>query len=265
MEVSALTFVYGALIGLILAFTGAGGGVLSIPLLVFGLGLTVSQAAPVGLIAVGAAAAVGAALGLREGIVRYRAAAVVGASGMLVSPLGVWLAQRLPNQPLLAAFALILLFSAWRSLRRVPERGARSVRCMVSEQDHRLRWTWPCAAAMSGTGMLTGVLSGLLGVGGGFVIVPSLLWHTDLDIRSIQVTSLAVIALVSASGVLAATAQGAMAWQVAMPFAAGAVLALLMGRMISKRVQSHRLQQAFATVCVVVAGLMLARAGGFWG
>jgi len=75
MQTLALVMTLGALIGMVMALTGAGGGVLAIPLLVFGLHLPVQQAAPVGLVAVGMAAALGAALGLRQGIVRYRAAA----------------------------------------------------------------------------------------------------------------------------------------------------------------------------------------------
>ena len=96
----------GGLVGLVLGLSGAGGGVIAVPLLVFGLNLPMQAAAPVGLIAVGLAAGIGAALGLREGIVRYRAAALIGLFGMLVAPLGVWLAQRLPNAPLLLGFIL---------------------------------------------------------------------------------------------------------------------------------------------------------------
>src|SRR5665647_2163340 len=78
MEPMTLAIALGAIIGAMLALTGAGGGVLAIPLLVFGLHLPVQQAAPVGLVAVGLAAAFGAALGLRQRIVRYRAAGLIG-------------------------------------------------------------------------------------------------------------------------------------------------------------------------------------------
>src|SRR5665647_1308869 len=118
MDPTVLAVGLGAVIGLVLALTGAGGGVLAIPLLVFGLHLPVQQAAPVGLVAVGLAAVLGAGLGLRQGIVRYRAAALIGLTGMLMAPLGVFLAQRLPNRPLLAAFALVLIYTAWRMLRQ---------------------------------------------------------------------------------------------------------------------------------------------------
>lgn len=261
-----MTVALGALIGLVLALTGAGGGVLAIPLLVFGLHLPVQQAAPVGLVAVGLASALGAALGLRQGIVRYRAAALIGATGMLMAPLGVLLAQHLPNRPLLGAFALVLIYSAWRMLKRpalhAQEADPLGVPCHVSPTDHRLTWTRPCARALAGTGLVSGLMSGLLGVGGGFVIIPALTRYTDLDPRSIQVTSLAVIALVSVSGVTAAALQGALPWHIAQPFALGAVLALLVGRQVAGKLDAKRLQQAFAWFTMMVALLMLARAFG---
>ena len=265
MEPTLLAVILGTLIGLVLALTGAGGGVLAIPLLVFGLHLPVQQAAPVGLVAVGLAAALGALLGLREGIVRYRAAALIGAAGMLVAPLGVWLAQHLPNRPLLGAFSLVLLYSAWRMLHKKPADmdSAQRAPCQVSATDHRIAWTLPCARALGGTGLMSGLLSGLLGVGGGFVIVPAITRYTDLDVRSIQVTSLAVIALVSVSGVSAAALHGSVPWLIALPFAAGAVAALLVGRLMARRIDGKRLQQAFAWFNILVALLMLARALGW--
>ena len=260
-----LTIGLGAVVGLVLALTGAGGGVLAIPLLVFGLHLPVQQAAPVGLIAVGLASALGAALGLRQGIVRYRAAMLIGAAGMLVAPLGVMLARHVPNRPLLGAFALVLIYSAWRMLKRPAAHGENppSVPCQVSSSDHRLTWTRPCARALAGTGLVSGLMSGLLGVGGGFVIVPALTRYTELDPRSIQVTSLAVIALVSLSGVTAAAMQGSLRWDVAQPFALGTVVALLVGRQIAKKLDAKRLQQAFAWFSLLVALSMLARAVGW--
>lgn len=267
MDSLILTVALGALIGLVMALTGAGGGVMAIPLLVFGLHLPVQQAAPVGLVAVGLAAILGAALGLRQGIVRYRAAALIGSAGMLMAPLGVLLAQRLPNRPLLGAFALVLIYTAWRMLRRPNPpsvaHAAAAVLCRVNTTDQRLTWTLPCARALTGSGLIAGLLSGLLGVGGGFVIVPALTRYTDLDIRSIQLTSLAVIALVSVSGVLAAATHGPLRWDVALPFASGAVLALLAGQQIAKKLNAKGLQKAFAWFSLLVAMFMLARAVGW--
>lgn len=255
----------GAVIGLVLALTGAGGGVLAIPLLIFGLELHVQQAAPIGLAAVGIASAVGAVLGLRDRVVRYRAAAMIGLAGIIVAPLGVALAQRLPGRPLTGAFALLLVWTAWRMLRAAPVRPTASVQlppCRLDPAQGRLRWTWRCARALAGTGAVSGLFSGLLGVGGGFVIVPSLTRNSDLDARSIQATSLAVIALVSVSGVSAAVLHGALDWSVAAPFAGGATLALLAGRRLALRLRPARLRQFFAWTSVAVAVLMGARALG---
>lgn len=265
----------GAVVGLILALTGAGGGILAVPLLVFGMHLTIQQAAPVGLIAVGAASALGAVLGLREGLVRYRAAAVIGVSGMVLAPLGVRLAHVIPNAPLMVAFAIVLGWVAWRMFDRTrhdasarPEQAQAppsSVPCVVNPGEGRLVWTAPCARALAGTGAVSGVLSGLLGVGGGFVIVPSLSRCTDLPMRSILATSLAVIALVSVGGVAAAAWQGVVAWAVALPFALGAVIAMLAGRRVAARLAGAHLQRAFAVTSGAVAALLLARGLGWIG
>ena len=272
MEVGLLGLVLGAVVGLILALAGAGGGILAVPLLVFGLHLSILEAAPVGLIAVGAASAFGAVLGLRDGLVRYRAAAVIGITGMLLAPVGVRLARLIPNAPLTVAFSIVLAWVAWRMFnqaRRTVAGEAESphaqsrLPCVLNPNEGRLVWTLPCAWALAGTGAVSGVLSGLLGVGGGFVIVPSLSRYTNLAARSIFATSLAVIALVSAGGVAAAAWQGSIAWPIAGPFAVGAVVALLAGRLMAARLAGARLQQAFAVTSGAVSLLLLARGLGW--
>jgi len=263
-------FALGALVGLLLALTGAGGGILAVPLLVFALHLGVADAAPIGLLAVGLAAAMAATLGLRDGIVRYRAAMLMGGLAMVLAPLGVLAAQRVPNAPLTIAFAAVLALSAWRMWRRArraslpPVDAARAaLPCVLDARDGRLVWTRPCAQALAFTGMTAGMLSGLLGVGGGFVIVPALTRFTELSARSIVATSLAVIALASIGGVGAAAWHGTIAWRIALPFAIGSVAASLLARLIAARVAGPRLQQGFAVVSAGVAVLLLARGLGW--
>lgn len=268
MDSPLLTGSLGALVGLVMALTGAGGGVLAVPLLIFGLHLTMQQAAPVSLLAVGTAAILGALLGLREGVVRYRAAALMGGMAMVTAPLGVWLAHQLPSRPLLIGFAAVLGWTAWRMFRlgqAVAPRGSatRQQRCRIDPRHGRLRWTAPCARALGGTGLAAGLLSGLLGVGGGFVIVPSLTHHTDLDAHSIAATSLAVIALAALSGIVTASGQGSLNWPLAGTFGGGAVLALLAGRRVARHLPAAVLQRSFAAVSVFVALLMLARGLGW--
>lgn len=260
----------GAAVGLILALTGAGGGILAVPLLVFGVHLSIVEAAPIGLLAVGFASAVGALLGLREGLVRYRAAALIGLVGMALAPAGVRLARVVPNTPLTIAFAFVLAFVAVRMLRASlrtasgdDQARAADCACKIDARTGRLHWTWRCAGSLAATGAVSGVLSGLLGVGGGFVIVPALSRFSDLSTRSIIASSLAVIALVSVGGVTAAAAQGTVQWHVALPFAAGAALALLAGRVVAARLQGAHLQRAFAITSLLVSLLMVCKALGW--
>lgn len=269
-------FALGALVGLLLALTGAGGGILAVPLLVFALRMGVAQAAPIGLLAVGLAAAMSAALGLRDGIVRYRAAALMGGLALVLAPLGVAAAQRVPNAPLTLAFAAVLALSAWRMWQRA-RHAARAcggagtgegaakdtLPCVIDARDGRLVWTRPCAQALALTGVTAGLLSGLLGVGGGFVIVPALTRFTELSARSVVATSLAVIALASVGGVGAAAWHGAIRWDVALPFAVGSVAASLVARLVAARMAGPRLQQGFAIVSACVAVLLLARGLGW--
>ncbi|MGZ8291602.1 MAG: sulfite exporter TauE/SafE family protein [Telluria sp.] len=256
----------GVLIGLLLALTGAGGGILAVPLLVFGMQLGVAQAGPIALMAVGMAAGIGALLGLRAGIVRYKAAMLIAGSGMLLSPLGLWLAGRIDNRWLSILFALVLMYVAWKTWRGARDPASASAAtpavvpvCAPNPATSRFIWTRPCALALSLSGMVAGLLSGLLGVGGGFVMVPVLKRYTDLTMQSVVATSLAVIALVSVTGVVASAASGAIDWAIALPFTGGAVAGMLAGRTVSARLAGPHLQMGFAAVAAIVALTMLAR------
>jgi uncharacterized membrane protein YfcA len=252
----------GFVVGLLMALTGAGGGALGVPLLVLTLGLPMQQAAPMALMAVGLAGVVGAVLGLRDQLLRWRAALMIGAAGMLVAPLGVALAQRLPQALLLGIFAVFMLHTAWRMWRSAPAQAARPVQpaCVRPDGELRLRWTPRCAAVLARVGGTAGLFSGLLGVGGGFVIVPALDRHTNLDLRSIQATSLSVIALVSVSGIAAAASHGQLPLQAALPFAAASVVGLLAGRQLAPRFSAELMRRGFAVMAVGVAALVLWRA-----
>ncbi|MFX1671460.1 sulfite exporter TauE/SafE family protein [Paraburkholderia sp. A2WS-5] len=255
----------GSVVGLILALTGAGGAIVAVPLLVFGLGLGVAQAAPIGLFAVALAAGIGALLALRDGTVRYKAAALMAAAGALISPAGLWVAHRVPDAPLMLAFALVMMRVAWRMFRqqRAQENGAArdpqgepcptDLPCRLNLERGKLDWTAPCARALALSGAMAGFLSGLLGVGGGFVIVPALKRASDIPMQGIVATSLAVIALVSTAGVAASAASGNMLWLNALPFAAGALAGMLGGRGFARHVSGARLQQSFAVFAGCVA------------
>jgi uncharacterized protein len=260
----------GSVVGLILALTGAGGAIVAVPLLVFGLGLGVAQAAPIGLFAVALSAGIGALLALREGTVRYKAAALMAATGAVISPAGLWVAHRVPDAPLMLVFALVLARVAWRMFRQQGgpahdlHGGAKpcpsDLPCRLNLERGKLDWTAPCARALAVSGAAAGFLSGLLGVGGGFVIVPALKRASDIPMRGIVATSLAVIALVSTAGVAASAASGHMLWLNALPFAAGSLAGMLGGRGFARHVSGARLQQSFAVFAGCVAVSMAVKA-----
>ncbi|WP_292936500.1 sulfite exporter TauE/SafE family protein [Noviherbaspirillum sp.] len=261
------SLVLGLIVGVILALTGAGGGILAVPLLMFGAHLGVADAGPIGLVAVGLAAALGAALGLKTGTVRYRAALLMAGFGIVFSPPGLWLARRIDNRWLAVLFAIVMLLVAVRTFRQAggsPSSQRRDPElappCVRHQASGRFIWTSHCARSLALSGALAGLLSGLLGVGGGFVMVPALQRYTDLDMKSIVPTSLAVIALVSAMGVASSAIAGHLNWSVALPFSVGGLVGMFAGRLAANRLAGPQMQKAFAFVSAVVALGMIAKA-----
>jgi uncharacterized membrane protein YfcA len=254
-----LSLVLGVVVGTIMGLTGAGGGVLAVPLLVFGLQLSVAEAGPIGLLAVGISATLGALIGLKNDIVRYRAAILIAGTGILLAPLGVWLAQRLNTSVLGILFAAVLAWVAYKTLEeaRAPDAGGQQHHleppCLRDAQGGRFVWTSRCAQVLTLSGAIAGFLSGLLGVGGGFVMVPALERYTDLATRSVVATSLSVIALISLVGVGSSIATGQLDFAVAAPFAGGGAIGMGIGSMFSTRLSQKNLKFSFAAICAVVA------------
>lgn len=253
----------GSVVGIVLGLTGAGGAIIAVPLLIFGLHLTIADAAPIALFAVGVSAALGALLALKQGKVRYRAASLLALAGLAASPLGVFLAQRIPNAPLTLLFAIVLGYAAFHTFRKSMRNSAEyadhsSASCQLGPGG-RLIWTWACARRIAIAGVSAGFLSGLLGVGGGFIIVPALQKVTNLHMQSIMPTSLAVIALISLAGVISAVAMRGIDWAIALPFAFGAGAGMLLVGAFVNRFTGPRLQQGFAILAGCVSIGMIVR------
>lgn len=260
METQIISFLLGSFTGIVLALTGAGGAIIAVPLLIFGLHLAVAEAAPIALLAVCLSATIGASLALLQRKVRYRAAGFIALTGAVASPIGIWLAQKLPNTPLTLLFAMVLMYVAFDMFRQsgseqTEASGMRSFTapCLLDSPGGRLIWTWPCVRALALSGLTAGSLSGLLGVGGGFVVVPALKKVTNLEMQAILATSLAVIALIAAIGVTSAAFMSEMNWLIAIPFAGGAIAGMLLGRLFANRFAGPKLQQGFAVLAVFVS------------
>ncbi|MDH6153451.1 MULTISPECIES: sulfite exporter TauE/SafE family protein [Paraburkholderia] len=257
----------GAIVGAVLGLTGAGGGILAVPALVVGMGWPMQQATPVALIAVAGSAAIGALEAFRQRLVRYRAALFMAAAGVPLTSLGVSLAHALPPRVLLALFATVMLVVAVRMLLQALKQG-RSNRpdsplCVgrVNPDTGRLIWSWTTCAALAAIGALTGLMTGLLGVGGGFVIVPMLRKLTNVSMHGIVATSLMVIALVGSGGVVATVLHGTpLPLDLTLWFSLTTAAGMVGGRLVSHRLSARHVQAGFAVALACVALGLMAKA-----
>ena len=261
-----ISLVLGVLVGAVLGLTGAGGGILAVPALVVGLGWTMQQAAPVALIAVAGGAAIGAAEGLRRRLVRYRAAALMAAAGLPVTFLGIRVAEWLPQRVLLGLFSAVMLIVGARMILQAhgtngSDEGDTLTMGRIDPVTGRFVWSWPTAALLSAIGALTGFMSGLLGVGGGFLIVPLLRRFTNVSMHGIVATSLLVIALVGLGGAITSVLHGtALPVGLTASFTAATACGMLIGRQVSGRLSSKHVQLGFAIALVIVALGLFAKA-----
>ena len=244
---------------MILALTGAGGAILSIPLLVFFLHLSISQATPIGLLALMLSAGIGALLGLRAGTVRYKAAGLMAVLGMAMAPVGVLLVHYLPSNVVGIIFSIVLTFVAWRMWHGNPTESLNIIPapCQINPATSKLFWTAPCTARLSLAGSIAGLLSGLLGVGGGFVIVPSLRRVSNFDMQTINATSLAVIALVSTAGFLTYLLHYTIDWKTALPFGISTIAGMLVGRLFAAKIAAKASQRMFSILAIAASALLL--------
>jgi len=244
----------GLFVGLVMGLSGAGGSILAIPLLAIGLGLSLTEAAPISLLAIMAASLTGAIQGLYRGNVRYKAALLIGTFGIIITPIGVWLAKRAPTEALSLILACIMLYVAWRMWHQhkqdaLNQQDKAPPPCEINPATSKLFWTAFCTKRLITTGLISGLLSGLLGVGGGFVIVPALK----------IATSLAIISLVSAGSVAIHLHQGNINWPIAIPFVLSAMLSMVASSVINHLISAKVSQRIFSIIAVTCALIMLAK------
>lgn len=266
MEFQWLGVLPGIFTGLVLGLTGSGGAIIAVPLLVFGLHITVAEAAPVALLSIAVSAAVVACAALMQGIVRYRAAVLIASTGMLMTPAGIWVARQLPDSLLTVLFSAVLAFAAgymYRQGKRFAQPASLEEApyppCQLSLESGRLIWTIPCAKGLLLSGMATGFLSGLLGVGGGFITIPALRKVSNLSMQSLTATALAITALISVTGVVSAASMGFMNWLIALPFTVGTVIGTMAGRRYAHRFDEVKLQYGFAILAWCISLGMIAK------
>ena len=273
-----ISIALGLFVGFVLAITGAGGAILTLPLLVFCLHLKMIDAAPISLLAIMLSAGLAALLGLRSGVVRYKAATLLATFGVLCAPLGVYVAHQLSEKILAILFSVVLLIVSVRSFQKFrtptlligddcddpdgcPDDDKEKIEpaCAVNPATSKLFWTAPCTKRLILTGGFSGFISGLLGVGGGFIIVPTLHSISNLETRMIVATSLAVITLVSMASAFSYAGSGTILWNIAVPFVGATMAGMVLGRMLHSKIPSHIHALIFGVLSSVIATLMLVK------
>ncbi|MEV8596184.1 sulfite exporter TauE/SafE family protein [Streptomyces sp. NPDC052012] len=244
MSALVLALIAGAVVGLALGALGGGGSVLAVPALIYLLGFTPAAATTASLIIVTVTSLATLYAHARTGNVRWRAGALFAAAGLLPAAAAGATASRLPQPVLTAAFAAVAALAAVRMLRPTrattgpPADGAR-----------------PAKAAGTGAGL--GALTGLLGVGGGFLAVPALVTVLAFEMQAAVGTSLLVISVNSLASLATRGATAGVDWALIGPFTGAAILGAWDGKRLTAKVTGALLQRTFAVVLLAVAAFML--------
>lgn len=232
-----------AVIGLSLGLIGGGGSIITVPVLVYVLGVPAHEAVGMSLAVVGATSLVGAFLHHRRGNLRLRTGMTFGAAGVAVAFLGTPLTHLFSPPALLLTFAALMFVIAVLMLRRESNTEAES------ESTEQSASVWK--ALLAGFGV--GVLTGFLGVGGGFLIVPALVMFGGLAIKDAIGTSLPVIFLNCVAGLLGHLSYGGFDFGLTALVTILAVGGTILGTALSHRLAAQKLQKSFAFLVLAVA------------
>ena len=244
----------GSLVGFSLGLVGGGGSILAVPLLVYLVGVANPHVAiGTSALAVAANAAANLANHARSGNVKWRCASVFAAAGVIGAYLGSTLGKAIDGQKLLALFAVLMIIVAGLMLRGRGHEGDAAVRLG--------RDNLPKLVAM---GVMTGVLSGFFGIGGGFLIVPALIMATGMPVLHAVGSSLVAVTAFGATAAANYAISGLVDWPLAALFLLGGVAGGAIGARSAKTLAARKgmLNTVFAALVAAVAIYVLVRSVG---
>lgn len=249
METWIINSLLGFAIGLMLGFLGGGGSILTVPALVYIVGQNPQAAVSASLIIVGSNAAMGALVLNRQGhkqheeLLDWRVALLFGGIGMITAYWAAGLSQLVSSTMLMVLFALLMLVV-----------GAFMIWKRQGQQTESRRRGWLITIA-SGAGV--GILTGFLGVGGGFLIVPALVMLVGLPMRQAVGTSLVVIAMNSLAGLLGHLTGATFDMALITTFVTAGILGVFAGARLGRVLKPDQLRTSFAIFVIALAVVLL--------
>jgi len=237
-------------IGVSLGLLGSGGSILTVPVLVYLIGQDEKVAIAGSLFIVGSVALAGSMQYLKAKLIDWRNVVIFGVPGMAGTYLGALSAAYVSGIVQLSLFAVVMLLASFMMLRPI----------QLDEAGHTPRASWKIAI----DGLLVGVITGLVGVGGGFLIVPALALLGGLSMHKAVATSLVIIALKSYSGFfkyldVLDKQNLQLDWQMLMVVTALGITGSFAGAKIAHRVPQHKLKQWFGVFLIVMGIYILYR------
>lgn len=245
-------------IGLSLGLIGGGGSILAVPILVYVMGLDAKVAIAMSLAVVGIVSLIGVIPHWRQGNVNFKTAAIFTPAAML----GAFLGARLAALPFitgtiqLICFGMVMVLASVLMIRssspKAPYQESALKHKPPVQHSHKRQWL---AIPLEGLGV--GVLTGFVGVGGGFAIIPALVLLGDLPMKSAIGTSLLIIAFKSAAGFLGYLNQVTLDWTLMLTFTLAASVGTITGALLTQKIEAKHLQKGFGYFILIVAIFIL--------
>jgi uncharacterized protein len=240
------SIVFGLLVGGLLGLVGGGGSILAVPALVYGVGMPLTAAIPSSLVIVGASSAIAVLPRLRHGL-NWSLALIIGTTGGITAYAGTLVNRMLDQKILLLVFAAIMIVAGIRMI--MPVKSATGD-CYNASSSVRWRRCLPKALA---TGVVVGFLTGLLGVGGGFLIVPALTLVLGLPMALAVGTSLVIVVINSVGGFAFHLRNLDVDWNTTAVFSVTAMAASLFAGRVGRSLPDKVLKHGFAVLVTLVA------------
>ena len=246
MEVSLIiTFVLALVIGVSIGLLGGGGAILAVPVLTYITGLEPVQAIPSSLLIVGVTSAVSLTLHALKRRVQWRTGIIFGIASMAGAFAGGRLGSSVPSAILMFSFAAVMIAAAVAMIRGRKNNGD-------EEESVKL----PIVKILI-TGAVVGLVSGFVGAGGGFLIVPALALLARLPMTLAVATSLMIVTMQSGAGLVGYVVSTPLDWMLALSIAAAAVIGSFLGFWLSGRVPDRGLRKGFGVFVLVIAAIVV--------